>query len=180
LRIPLATYRLQFNPGFGFCDAQELLDYLEKLGVTELYSSPLLKARAGSQHGYDVTDPTQLNPQLGSVGDFEKLVGGLLKRQMGLILDIVPNHMAADPQNPWWSDLLENGHASPFADYFDLQWHRLPHGAKAEHKLLRPVLAAPFERVLTNQELVLALDRSGFWSGWTIILLSTRWIRALT
>src|SRR5690348_13725849 len=112
--IPLATYRLQVNSQFGFSDAQKLVPYLQKLGITDLYVSPLLTARHGSLHGYDVTDTSSLNPQLGSREDFESLHRELQRRRMGLLVDIVPNHMSISSENRWWMDVLENGPQSAF------------------------------------------------------------------
>jgi (1->4)-alpha-D-glucan 1-alpha-D-glucosylmutase len=123
LRIPTATYRLQFNQGFRFEDARTLVSYLHRLGITDLYASPILKARKGSTHGYDVTDPSRLNPELGTEEEFEALVQELRGYGMGLLLDIVPNHMAASPENPWWADVLENGQDSPYAAFFDINWN---------------------------------------------------------
>ena len=94
-RIPLATYRLQFNKNFTFNDAARILDYLREVGITEIYASPILTSRRGSGHGYDVTNPNRLDPDLGTEKDFEVFVSELEKRGMGLLLDIVPNHMAA-------------------------------------------------------------------------------------
>ncbi len=123
MRIPLATYRLQFNGRFRFRDALGIVPYLDALGISDLYASPLLQARAGSTHGYDVTDPTRLNRELGSERDFEHLTRELRRRGIGLLLDIVPNHMAASGENRWWMDVLENGGASPFSAFFDIDWH---------------------------------------------------------
>jgi (1->4)-alpha-D-glucan 1-alpha-D-glucosylmutase len=123
-RIPVATYRLQFNRQFRFEDAKALLPYLHRLGISDLYASPIFKARTGSSHGYDVTDPTSLNPELGTDSDFEALVQELKAHEMGLLLDIVPNHMAVSPDNSWWTDVLENGVSSPFAEYFDIDWSK--------------------------------------------------------
>ncbi|MFC1928806.1 malto-oligosyltrehalose synthase [Chloroflexota bacterium] len=122
LRIPVATYRLQFNKDFRFKDARSLVSYLSQLGISDIYASPILKARKGSIHGYDVTDPTILNPELGTEHDFDALVEKLWQQGMGLLLDIVPNHMAASPENPWWQDVLEYGDDSPFAGFFDTAW----------------------------------------------------------
>jgi len=122
LRIPFATYRLQFNKGFRFKDAGALVSYLNCLGVSDIYASPILKARQGSSHGYDVTDPTRLNPELGTERDFDALTKELRQHGMGLLLDVVPNHMAASPENPWWRDMLEHGEDSPFAGFFDTDW----------------------------------------------------------
>ena len=122
-RIPTSTYRLQFNDRFRFQDALGLLDYFSTLGISDLYASPLLVSRHGSGHGYDVTDPARIDPEIGSEEDFEALQNGLLNRGMRLLLDIVPNHMAASSENRWWMDVLENGAESAFASYFDIQWH---------------------------------------------------------
>jgi (1->4)-alpha-D-glucan 1-alpha-D-glucosylmutase len=123
LRIPIATYRLQFNQLFRFEDARELVSYLYWLGISDLYASPILRACPGSSHGYDVTDPTRLNQELGTERDFEAMVQELKSHEMGLILDIVPNHMAATPDNAWWADVLESGASSPYAVYFDIDWN---------------------------------------------------------
>jgi len=122
LRIPVATYRLQFNEQFHFEDASRLVPYLKQLGVSDIYASPILKARKGSSHGYDVTDPTRLNPELGTEADFDSLTQTLKNHGMGLLLDIVPNHMAASPGNPWWQDFLDKGRESPYAGFFDTDW----------------------------------------------------------
>jgi len=122
LRIPTATYRLQFNKSFRFKDASTLITYLNRLGVSDIYASPVLKARKDSSHGYDVTDPTNLNPELGPEYDFDTLTKELQQQCMGLLLDIVPNHMAASTENPWWQDVLEKGQDSPFAAFFDIDW----------------------------------------------------------
>ena len=122
LRIPLATYRLQFNEKFRFQDVCRLVPYLKQLGISDIYASPILKARQGSTHGYDVTDPTCLNPELGTEADFNTLAQTLKSNGMGLLLDIVPNHMAASPENPWWQDFLDKGQESPYASFFDTDW----------------------------------------------------------
>lgn len=146
-----ATYRLQFNKNFTFRDAAKLLDYLEALGVTHLCASPILRAKRDSTHGYDVIDPTRLNPELGTEADFHALEEELQKRGMGLILDIVPNHMSASSENAWWMDVLENGPESAYASYFDINWH--PPSRSLERKILLPVLGRPFGEALESQEL---------------------------
>lgn len=161
LRTPIATYRLQFNRGFRFADARPLVPYLQELGVTDIYASPLFQARRGSMHGYDVTDPTRLNPELGTAEEFESLVEELKHRGMGLLLDIVPNHMAADPENRWWADVLENGPSSPYASYFDIDWR--PVNEALADKVLLPILGAPYGSVLENQDLAVGLDEEGFY-----------------
>src|SRR5262245_54178548 len=122
MRIPVATYRAQFNKNFRFQDAIEIVPHLHRLGISHLYASPIWAARPKSTYGYDVVDPNRLNPVLGTQEDFENLVGALRSREMGLFVDIVPNHMAASPENAWWMDVLENGSASPYAAYFGINW----------------------------------------------------------
>src|SRR5689334_22509822 len=107
MRVPVTTYRLQLHSGFGFADAGRLIEYLAEFGVTDVYTSPLLKACSGSMHGYDITDPSQFNPDIGSTEEFEAFSDALRARNMGLVLDIVPNHMAASVDNGWWRDVLE-------------------------------------------------------------------------
>ena len=121
-KIPVATYRIQFNQQFRFEDAKELVSYLSRLGISDLYASPIFKARQGSTHGYDVTDPTSLNPELGTEKDFNSLTTELGQQGMGLLLDIVPNHMAISPENPWWQDVLDKRQNSPFITFFDTEW----------------------------------------------------------
>jgi (1->4)-alpha-D-glucan 1-alpha-D-glucosylmutase len=160
LRIPIATYRLQFSPRFGFEESRGLVPYLDALGVTDLYASPLFRARQGSPHGYDVTDPNRLNQELGSEEEFDALVSAMKERDMGLLLDIVPNHMSASGENRWWMDVLENGAGSPYAPFFDIDWSS---SKKAlERKVLLPILGGPYGRILENQELSLVLEKSGF------------------
>jgi (1->4)-alpha-D-glucan 1-alpha-D-glucosylmutase len=159
-RIPLSTYRLQFNSQFRFADARRLVPYLHTLGITDIYASPLLQAKRGSAHGYDVTDPSRLNPELGSDEDFDALVHELQQHGMGLLLDIVPNHMAASVENPWWVDLLEEGRASIFASHFDVDWD--PPNRLQENKVLLPILGRPYSEVLESQELRLEFERDGF------------------
>ena len=122
MRIPSATYRLQMNREFPFKDARKLAPYLYDLGITSIYSSPVLKSRQGSLHGYDVTDPKSLDPELGTETDFNKLSEVLKSLDMGLLLDIVPNHMAASHENPWWQNFLDKGNDSIYAGYFDTDW----------------------------------------------------------
>jgi (1->4)-alpha-D-glucan 1-alpha-D-glucosylmutase len=153
-----ATYRLQFNKDFNFRDASELLDYFRGLGVTHIYASPILRSRHGSSHGYDVIDPSHLNPELGTEADFQAFHEELEKRGMGLIVDIVPNHMAASSENAWWMDVLEHGPESAYASYFDIDWH----SRALEGKILLPFLGRPFAEVLENQELALTYAEGKF------------------
>src|SRR5438552_2364402 len=150
VRIPVSTYRLQFNRDFRFADAVRLVDYLHDLGITDLYASPIFKARAGSTHGYDVTDPTQINPEIGTPEEFDTLVEALRAKGMGLVLDIVPNHMAASVENPWWFDVLEKGQDSPYAGFFDVNWE--------SKKVMLPILGRPYGEVLENDELVVKIE----------------------
>lgn len=159
MRIPIATYRFQFNPNFRFANARAIVPYLHRLGVSDVYASPLFAARTGSTHGYDIIDPSRLNPALGTEAEFEALAQELRAHDMGLLLDIVPNHMAATPENLWWADVLENGPASPYARYFDIEWQP----ATAEHagQLLLPILDRPYREALEHGDLSLALDEQG-------------------
>lgn len=161
LRIPISTYRLQFNSNFRFRDALRLLPYLHELGITDLYASPLLQARRGSPHGYDVTDPSHLNTELGTDADYDALVAELKKYGMGLLLDIVPNHMAASSENPWWMDLLENGSRSQYASHFDVDWH--PPSRPLENRVLLPILGRPYAQVLESGELVVTFESGAFY-----------------
>src|SRR5581483_5016014 len=137
-RLPSATYRIQLNQNFRFADTLKILDYLQDLGITDLYLSPILAARKGSTHGYDLIDPTRINPEIGTEDEFNTLQTELQNRGMGLLLDIVPNHMAASAENPWWLDVLENGSQSAFAGFFDIDWH--PQSRNLEGRILLPVL----------------------------------------
>ena len=159
-RVPAATYRLQFHHEFRFITAQALVPYLATLGISDLYASPLFRARRRSLHGYSVTNPLIINPELGSKVSFNALVRNLKARDMGLLLDIVPNHMAMSHDNPWWLDVLENGPASPFAVFFDVDWH--PPNQILEGRVLQPILGAPYNEVLENQEIWLGIDVGGF------------------
>ncbi len=150
-----ATYRLQFNKDFTFQDASKIIDYLSELGITHVYASPIFSSRRGSTHGYDVTDPTRLNPELGTEADFAVFQDKLRERKLGLILDIVPNHMSASSENSWWMDVLEYGPDSAYASYFDIDWH--PPSRMLEGKVLLPVLGRPFGEALEHQELKLVV-----------------------
>jgi (1->4)-alpha-D-glucan 1-alpha-D-glucosylmutase len=157
LRIPAATYRLQFNRGFTFAQAAELVPYLHELGVSHCYASPYLKARPGSAHGYDIIDHGALNPELGAVEDFDRFVEALHRYGMGQVLDIVPNHMAVmGGDNEWWLDVLENGQAAVHAGYFDIDWS--PVNGLGGGKVRVPVLGDHYGAVLEKGELKLTFD----------------------
>ena len=159
-RIPVSTYRLQFNPQLRFSDAKALIPYLHSLGITDIYASPLLQAKRGSPHGYDVTDPSHLNSELGTDEEFDAMVAELHAHNMGLLLDIVPNHMAASGENPWWMDLLEDGPRSAFASHFDVDWH--PPSRSLENRVLLPILGKPYAEVLEGREILLTYAQTGF------------------
>jgi len=155
--IPRATYRLQLNRSFRLWQATELIPYLDELGISHCYLSPLLKARPGSMHGYDITDHSSLNPEIASAEDFERFVAALRDRGMGLIMDVVPNHMGImGSDNGWWLDVLENGPASSFAGYFDIDWHHVTDDVTA--RVLLPVLADHYGAILEKGELKLVFD----------------------
>ena len=120
---PRATMRLQFHKGFTFADAEALVPYFARLGISHVYASPITTARPGSMHGYDVIDPTRVNPELGGEEALRKLVAALRAAGLGLIVDIVPNHMAVGAENAWWFDVLKHGPASRYAPYFDIDWN---------------------------------------------------------
>ena len=161
-RIPVSTYRLQFNRDFTFGDARLLVEYLFELGVTDCYSSPILKARPGSVHGYDIVDHSQVNPELGGEEQFAELAGALRGREMGLVVDVVPNHMCiATSENLWWQDVLENGPSSEFARNFDVDWN--PPNPSLKGRVLLPILGEQFGRVLERQELRVAYRDGAFY-----------------
>lgn len=159
IRVPVATYRLQLNRNLDFTRVSEITPYLQALGVTDIYASPVLKAKTGSLHGYDVTDPTRLNPELGGEQGFTALSDTLRQHGMGLLLDIVPNHMAASTENPWWLDVLENGCHSDYARYFDINWEPLEKGLEGRVHL--PILGDYYNQALENGDLALELTGHG-------------------
>ncbi|KXF78482.1 hypothetical protein ATN84_01415 [Paramesorhizobium deserti] len=150
MTIPRASYRLQFREGMNFERAAQIVPYLADLGISHLYASPVFTAAPGSTHGYDVTDHQQLDPTLGGEEGFAVLAGTLKEHGLGLILDIVPNHMAVSTANPWWRDVLKYGRESRYAHHFDIDWQA--------PKLLLPVLGEPYGDVLAKRQLELRLD----------------------
>jgi (1->4)-alpha-D-glucan 1-alpha-D-glucosylmutase len=161
LRIPVATYRLQLCSSFRFADARALVPYLHHLGITDLYTSPILKARPGSTHGYDVTDHAAINPEIGSHEDLEALTTELKRYGMGLVLDVVPNHMGIDDEsNRWWWDVLENGRSSPYAKFFDIDW--APPKEDLANKVLLPILGDQYGKVLETGEIHLLYEAGAF------------------
>lgn len=149
MTIPSSTYRLQLRNGMTFEHARKLVPYWQDLGISHLYLSPIFTAVSGSTHGYDVTDANEIDPAIGGRGDFEMLVSAVKAAGMGVILDIVPNHMAASLENRWWRNVLELGAASPHADVFDIDWSQ---------RLTLPQLGASFDEVLEAGDLRLVFD----------------------
>ncbi len=147
---PLSTYRLQFREGMTFRKAEGLIPYLKALGISHLYASPIFAATEGSTHGYDVTDPGRIDPVLGGKEGFVSLARALRQEGLGLLLDIVPNHMAASLENPWWRNVIEWGHASRHARCFDIDW---------EQPLTLPFLGARFSDIVEKGEIRLKADR---------------------
>ena len=159
-RTLLSTYRVQMNAEFTLEQARRIVPYLERLGISHFYSSPVLKAREGSTHGYDVVDPTVVNPELGTDEDRRALVGELHGRGMGLLLDIVPNHMGIGPSNPYWEDVLAHGRRSGYAAWFDIDWDVPTEEANA--RVFLPVLGDSFDAVVARGELKV-VERDGRW-----------------
>src|SRR5947209_12229278 len=152
-----ATARLQFHKDFTLDHARQLVPYFAKLGISHLYASPLLQARAGSTHGYDIVNHNEINPELGGEPALHRMVATLREHGMGLILDIVPNHMGVGgDDNAWWLDVLEWGRASPYADYFDIDWD--PPDATLRGRLLAPFLGSSYGEALEAGDLVLKFD----------------------
>ena len=153
-----ATARLQFHKDFTLDHATALVPYFSRLGISHLYASPLLTARAGSTHGYDIVDHKRINPELGGEDALRRLVAALRDHAMGLVLDIVPNHMGVGgADNAWWQDVLEWGRASPYAEYFDVDWD--PPDATQRGRMLAPFLGAPYGQVLADGQLTLQFDQ---------------------
>lgn len=161
-RRPLATYRVQFNGQCRFGEATAFVPYLYTLGISDLYASPFLKAAPGSTHGYDICDHGRLNEEIGEMDDLVSLSSALREHDMGLIADVVPNHMCNIPGlNAWWQDVLENGPSSRFSNYFDIDW--MPLKPDLANKVLLPVLGDQFGRVLERGELKVRYRNGSFW-----------------
>ena len=160
MSAPLATYRMQFSPSFTFADCLGVLDYLASLGVSHIYASPIFRARPGSQHGYDVCDHKEMNPELGGEEGFRTLATEAGKRGLGWIQDIVPNHMAVSGDNPMLVDVLENGAASRFYAFFDIDWDH-PYDS-IRGRMLAPFLGNYYGKTLESGEILVGFDRDGF------------------
>jgi (1->4)-alpha-D-glucan 1-alpha-D-glucosylmutase len=156
----LSTYRVQLQPGFGLAHLRSRVSYLSRLGVTHVYLSPILRARRGSTHGYDVVDPTALNPELGDETELRELVRELRRSGMGLVLDIVPNHMATGSENPFWEDVLTHGPSSQFSGWFDIDWG--PQPARRAYRIFLPVLGAHLGHLIRDGELAVVYREGRF------------------
>lgn len=161
MKPPRATYRLQLNKDFTLADARALVPYLEELGVSHAYLSPILMAQPGSTHGYDTVDHTRINPEVGTLDDFRALAAALQVRDMGIILDFVPNHMGiGGASNALWLDVLRQGPHSRYADWFDIDWR--PPRPGMDGKVLVPFLGKSFAEVLADGDICLKADGEGF------------------
>jgi (1->4)-alpha-D-glucan 1-alpha-D-glucosylmutase len=154
-RAPLSTYRLQMHAGFPFTAAEAILPYLKQLGIGDVYTSPVFEARPGSMHGYDVTRHDRFNPELGGDEGFERFTRKLKDEGMGYLMDIVPNHMGVGNDSVWWQDVLENGRASEYAGFFDIDW--TPLKADMQGKLLLPILGNQYGEELESKQIQIAL-----------------------
>ncbi len=155
-RAPISTYRVQMHKDFSFAEAQAIVGYLKRLGISDFYSSPIFEARPGSMHGYDVTRHDRLNPELGGHEGFESFSAELQRQGLGLLLDIVPNHMGVGNDSIWWQDVLENGHASQYSEYFDIDWKPLK--AAMQNKLLLPILGNQYGAELESRHIQVSVE----------------------
>ena len=155
-RVPVSTYRMQMHKDFTFADAQAIVGYLHKLGIGDFYSSPIFEARPNSMHGYDVTRHDRLNPELGGNEGFASFSAELQRQGLGLLLDIVPNHMGVGNDSIWWQDVLENGHASRYSEYFDIDWKPLK--AALRNKLLLPILGNQYGTELESKHIQVSME----------------------
>ncbi|MGF1590768.1 MAG: malto-oligosyltrehalose synthase [Pleurocapsa sp.] len=172
MRIPTATYRIQFHSEFNFERAKEIVTYLAELGISDFYASPIFAACQASTHGYDVVNPTILNPELGTESDFTDLIAEIHKYQMGWLQDIVPNHMAYDSQNLWLMDVLENGKDSDFFDFFDINWNQ-PY-EEMHGRVLAPLLGDFYGNCLARGEIKLDYNEQGLFINYFDLELPVR------
>jgi len=164
MRVPKASYRIQFNPAFGFREAKKIVSYLDALGMSDLYASPIFKSRKGSLHGYDVVDPNRLNPELGTESQFEGLIRELKTQGMEWLQDIVPNHMAFDYENKMLVDVLENGQSSQYFHFFDIEWDHPYDSIKS--RVLAPFLGRFYGESLEEGEIKLRYTKNGLSLGY--------------
>jgi (1->4)-alpha-D-glucan 1-alpha-D-glucosylmutase len=160
MRIPLATYRLQFSPSFGFQKASRILPYLLDLGISDIYASPIFKAKQGSSHGYDIVDHNRLDTELGTQEELVTLFQEVSDRRMGWLQDVVPNHMSYSHENGMLADILELGEHSKFFDFFDIEWNHSCHELKG--KILAPFLNEFYVDVLRKGDIKLEFGKNGF------------------
>ena len=181
MRIPTATYRLQFNAKFGFDAGRRAVPYLAALGISDVYSSPISTARAGSDHGYDVVAHERINPELGGENAFRALALELQRGHMGLLLDVVPNHMCVADDGNWrWLDVLENGPAAASARFFDIDWR--PPKPELAGRVLLPILPDQFGRVVVDGQFAPVYGPNGFalhYEGRRLPLAPKSWLRLL-
>lgn len=160
-KIPGATYRLQFNPQFVFQDAIAIVEYLAELNISHIYASPYLQSVKGSNHGYDVADPTKVNQELGGEKGLQNFCEALAAKSLGLVVDIVPNHMTTKcPDNPWWTSVLKYGLASPYAEYFDIDWS--PPEEKNANKIVLPILGEQYDKAVADKKIQLQFKQGIF------------------
>jgi (1->4)-alpha-D-glucan 1-alpha-D-glucosylmutase len=159
MNAPRATYRLQFNRSFTFKDAFSIIPYLARLGISTIYASPVFMAKKGSMHGYDIIDPSQFNPEIGTEEEFNELSGEAKRCGLTWLQDIVPNHMAYNGDNKLLTDVLEKGTSSQYVNFFDIDWQHPYESIKG--KLLAPFLGTFYSEALENGEIRLNYDRSG-------------------
>lgn len=158
--IPSATYRIQFNKDFTFKDLNNIVSYLDTLGISTVYASPILKAVPGSMHGYDVADPHTINPEIGTLDELKKIAGFVKEKKMQWLQDIVPNHMAFDLYNERLKDVLERGRDSEYHLYFDIDWnHPAP---ELNGKLMVPFLGDELDSCIKNKEIEVSFSEDGF------------------
>jgi len=161
-RLPVATYRVQFNNRCSFAEVEKAIPYLYTLGISDLYASPFLQSRPGSPHGYDIINHAAINPEIGTIEELRSLRSALREHDMGLIADVVPNHMCATPHlNAWWQDVLENGPSSQYASHFDIDWKPLK--PDLADKVLLPVLGDQYGKVLEDGQLAIHYGEGAFW-----------------
>src|SRR5688572_4532059 len=160
MRAPSSTYRIQFSKDFTFKDLLSIIDYLHALGISTIYASPILKSTPGSTHGYDVTDPHILDPEIGTREELKTIALRLKQRGMTWLQDIVPNHMAFDTSNTRLMDVLERGAASPYYNYFDINWDHPSRELK--NKVMVPFLGNELAECIKNKELKIVLTKNGF------------------
>jgi (1->4)-alpha-D-glucan 1-alpha-D-glucosylmutase len=155
-RVPLSTYRVQMHKDFTFAHAEAIVSYVQQLGIGDFYLSPIFEARPGSMHGYDVTRHDRINPELGGNEGFERFSAELERQGLGLLLDIVPNHMGVGNDSMWWQDVLENGHASLYSEYFDIDWKPLKTAMR--NKLLLPILGDQYGAELEAKHIQVSIE----------------------